>query len=81
MSSRAKELLGVVALAATAMGGTMLDGSPIRAPRNRRRETIDDVLDRARRRRGKPAFDPSIDGRAGETEAPIGAPRIFTGRT
>lgn len=61
MNRRAMGLLAVVQTAAIAMGGTPIYGA--RRSTSRRKETIDDVLDRARRRRGKPAYDPTIDGK------------------
>ncbi len=68
-SRRARELMDVVTLfAATAGAVDMRTGRRERVPyRLRPRETIDDVLRRARENR--PAFDLRLDGRVAEPPA------------
>ena len=61
---RAAPLLTLAAVAAVT-GGTLADTRLLRARERQRRpkESIDDVLVRARSRRGKGAFDLMLDGR------------------
>jgi hypothetical protein len=77
VSSRARELFAVVSAFAAAAGGSYLDGSPIQEPGPRRRESIDDVLARARARKGKAWWQPSLGG--SPARGANGAPVIFTG--
>lgn len=69
MNKRALMLLNAAALLAAGVG-TPVPNIFAGAPRRRPRETIDDVLARARQRR--PAFDLSLDGRK---QGPNGAER------